>query len=210
MPTDWKVAAISVWDYAHGDGRALNESAYGKELAEHYDRHYREAIGNRWLPDYAKTPWKMALMVGHNPANWRASGGRWRESVFGRLDTIVAMPPDMSVTAMYADYVLPISHHYERHDVTMEGRTPYLQVLDQAVPPLGEAPTFVGFHDDPGIARIEWLNDSGGFFGVDNVLYGAPASDCAATLEIPTASRWAMALLALGLATLALRRLTGD
>jgi|CXWL01.1.fsa_nt_gi hypothetical protein len=84
-----------------------------------------------------------------------------------------------------------------------------LDQLTVPVPPLGEAPSFVGFHDEAGIARIEWLNDSGGFFGVDNVLYGAPASDCVATLEIPTASRWAMALLALGLATLALRRLTG-
>jgi DMSO reductase family type II enzyme molybdopterin subunit len=134
-----KVAAISLWDYAHGDGRALNEAAYGPELAEHFDRHYRDAIANQWLPDYGRTPWKMALMVGHNPANWRASGTRWRHDVFERLDTIVAMTPDMSVTAMYADYVLPISHHYERHDITMEGRTPYLQVLDQAVPPLGES-----------------------------------------------------------------------
>lgn len=134
-----KVAAISVWDYAHGDGKALNESAYGNELAEHFDKHYREAIANRWLPDYGNTPWKMAIMAGHNPANWRASGGRWRASVMERLDSIVAMTPDMSVTAMYADYVLPVAHHYERHDITMEGRTPYLQVLDQAVPPLGES-----------------------------------------------------------------------
>jgi DMSO reductase family type II enzyme molybdopterin subunit len=134
-----KVAAISVWDYAHGDGRELNESAYGSELANHFDKHYREAIGNKWLPDYARTPWKMAFMVGHNPANWRASGTRWRHNVFEKLDCIVAMVPDMGVSAMYADYVLPISHHYERHDITMEGRTPYLQVLDQAVPPLGQS-----------------------------------------------------------------------
>ncbi|MBM4196542.1 MAG: hypothetical protein FJ197_05495 [Gammaproteobacteria bacterium] len=134
-----KVAAIAVWDYAHGDGKALNEASYGAELANHFDKHYREAIGNRWLPDYAKTPWKMAFMVGHNPANWRASGKRWRKNVFEELDTIVAMTPDMSVTAMYADYVLPIAQMYERHDITMEGRTPYLQVLDQAVPPLGQS-----------------------------------------------------------------------
>jgi complex iron-sulfur molybdoenzyme family reductase subunit alpha len=134
-----KVAAISVWDYAHGDGKALNESAYGAALADHYDKHYREAIGNRWLPDYGRTPWKMAIMAGHNPANWRASGTRWRHDVFEKLDAIVAITPDMSVTAMYADYVLPAAHHYERQDVTMEGRTPYLQVLDQAVPPLGES-----------------------------------------------------------------------
>ncbi len=57
-----KVAAISVWDYAHGDGKALNERAYGKELADHFDKHYREAIGNRWLPDYAQD----ALEDGHH------------------------------------------------------------------------------------------------------------------------------------------------
>jgi nitrate reductase alpha subunit len=34
---------------------------------------------------------------------------------------------------------LPIAHHYEIQDMTMEGRTPYIQVIDQAVPPLGEA-----------------------------------------------------------------------
>ncbi|MCK6370501.1 MAG: molybdopterin-dependent oxidoreductase, partial [Gammaproteobacteria bacterium] len=134
-----KVAAISVWDYAHVDGKGLNEDSYGKDLAEHFDRHYQEAIANRWLPDYSRTPWKMAIMAGHNPANWRASGGRWRQSVVERLDTIVAMTPDMSVTAMYADYVLPVAHHYERQDITMEGRTPYVQVLDRAVAPLGES-----------------------------------------------------------------------
>jgi len=134
-----KVAAISVWDYAHGDGKELNESAYGTQQAQHFDKYYREAIANGWLPDYARMPWKMAIMAGHNPANWRASGKRWRSDVFEKLETIVAVTPDMSVTAMYADYVLPASHHYERHDMTMEGRTPYLQVLNQAVPPLGES-----------------------------------------------------------------------
>ena len=134
-----KVAAISVWDYAKGDGKALNTAVYGAELADHFDKHYRESIQKGWLPDYAKVPWKMAIMAGHNPANWRASGTKFREDVLNQLDTIVAMVPDMSVTAMYADYVLPVAHHYERHDVTMEGRTPYLQVLDQAVPPLGES-----------------------------------------------------------------------
>jgi DMSO reductase family type II enzyme molybdopterin subunit len=134
-----KVAAISVWDYAKGDGKALNAEVYGAELADHYDRHYRESIQKGWLPDYGKVPWKMAIMAGHNPANWRASGTRFRKDLLSQLDTIVAMVPDMSVTAMYADYVLPSAHHYERHDITMEGRTPYVQVLDQAVPPLGES-----------------------------------------------------------------------
>jgi DMSO reductase family type II enzyme molybdopterin subunit len=134
-----KVAAISVWDYAKGDGKALNEKTYGTEIAEHFDKHYRQSINNGWLPDYSKTPWKMAFMAGHNTANWRASGSRFRDTVLSTIETIVTMTPDMSVTAMYSDYVLPVPQHYERQDLVMEGRTPYIQVLDQAVPPLGES-----------------------------------------------------------------------
>jgi DMSO reductase family type II enzyme molybdopterin subunit len=134
-----KVAAISVWDYAKGDGKGLNEKTYGQEMAEHLDKHYRASINNGWLPDYSKTPWKMAFMCGHNTANWRAAGTRFRETVLSKIETIVTMTPDMSVTAMYSDYVLPVAQHYERHDFVMEGRTPYIQVLDQAVAPLGES-----------------------------------------------------------------------
>ncbi|MSR08225.1 MAG: twin-arginine translocation signal domain-containing protein [Gammaproteobacteria bacterium] len=134
-----KVAAISVWDYAKGDGKALNTATYGNEIADHFDKHYRASINNGWLPDYAKTPWKMAFMCGHNTANWRAAGTRFRETVLAKLETIVAMTPDMSVTAMYSDYVLPVAQHYERQDFVMEGRTPFIQVLDRAVPPLGES-----------------------------------------------------------------------
>jgi hypothetical protein len=126
-----KVAAISVWDYARGDGRALNAQTYGEEFAEHVDKNYREAIRKGWMPDYSRVPWKMAFMAGHNTGNWRAAGTRFRETVLAKLDTIVALTPDMSVTALYADYVLPIAHHYERQDFVMEGRTPYVQVIDR-------------------------------------------------------------------------------
>ena len=40
---------------------------------------------------------------------------------------------------MYSDYVLPAAHHYEIQDMTMEGRTPYVSVLDAAVEPLGDS-----------------------------------------------------------------------
>ena len=134
-----KFASLSVWDYAQGDGRQLNAKVYGDKIANHFDGHYRQAIGNGWLPDYGKTPWRMAFMAGHNTANWRASGTRFRETVLAKVDTIVTMTPDMSVTAMYSDYVLPVAHHYERQDFVMEGHTPFIQVLDRAVPPLGES-----------------------------------------------------------------------
>jgi DMSO reductase family type II enzyme molybdopterin subunit len=139
VPPTFRVATLSRWDYAHSDGRELNEKVYGRELAEKVDRHYRESIERGWFPDYARTPWKMGIFAGSNTANWRASGSRWRQAAFEQLETIVAMTPDMGVTAMYADYVLPIAHHYERQDYMLEARTPYVQVLDVAVPPLGEA-----------------------------------------------------------------------
>jgi DMSO reductase family type II enzyme molybdopterin subunit len=134
-----KVAAISLWDYGHAGGESLNREVYGDAVADKIDTHYREAIDKRWIPDYAQTPWKMGIMAGHNPANWRATGKGWRTKAFEALETIVTMTPNMSITAMYSDYVLPISEHYERQDIVMEGRTPYVQVIDEAVPALGES-----------------------------------------------------------------------
>ena len=81
----------------------------------------------------------MAILAGHNPANWRATGDAWTKSALNKAEMLVAITPDMSATAMTSDYVLPVAHHYEIQDMTMEGRTPYVQVIDQAVPPLGES-----------------------------------------------------------------------
>jgi len=134
-----RIAALAYWDYANAEGRANNERVYGKEYAEHVDGHYREAQKNYWIPDYAAKPWRMAIMAGHNPANWRSTGDAWRKTALNKAELIVAMTPDMSVTAMSSDIVLPIAHHYEIQDMTMEGRTPYVQVIDAAVQPLGDA-----------------------------------------------------------------------
>ena len=134
-----RVATLSRWDYAHNDGKELNRRIYGQELADHFDAAYRESIERGWFPDYGRTPWKMGFFAGSNTANWRANGTEWRKSAFNTLDTIVTLAPDMGITAMYSDYVFPIAHHYERQDYMQESRTPYLQVLDAAVPPLGEA-----------------------------------------------------------------------
>ena len=134
------IAAISLWDYVHSEGEDMNRQIYGDQLADHYAKYHAESVAKRWIPDHAKIPWKMAFMAGHNPGNWRASGKNgWRTKAFLGLDTIVAMTPHMSVTAMYADYVLPVADHYEREDFTMEGRTPYVNVISEAVPPLGDS-----------------------------------------------------------------------
>jgi len=139
VPPTLRVATMSRWDYAHADGRQLNERLYGPELAEKVDRYFQESTRSGAWPDYAATPWRMAFFAGSNTANWRAGGGRWRETAFAKLETIVTLAPDMGVTALHSDYVLPIAHHYERQDYMLEARTPYVQVLDAAVPPLGES-----------------------------------------------------------------------
>jgi len=134
------IAAISLWDYVHSDGAETTKRIYGENLANHYDEYHQKSVDNGWIPDYTKTPWKMGIMAGHNPANWRATGKNgWRTAAFEALETIVAMTPHMSITAMFADYVLPIADHYEREDFTMEGRTPYTHAIARAVPPLGES-----------------------------------------------------------------------
>jgi nitrate reductase alpha subunit len=86
----------------------------------------------------AKWSWDRVARGTHG-ANWRASGKQWCSAGLEQLEMIVAMVPDVGVTAHYADYVLPIAHHYERADLMLQARTPYVQVLDAAVPPLGEA-----------------------------------------------------------------------
>ena len=134
------VAAISLWDYIHSGGEKMNREVYGDQVADHVAKHHAEAVEKRWIPDFSKTPWKMAIMAGHNPGNWRATGKKgFRAEALAKLDTIVGVTPHMSMTAMYADYVLPVADHYEREDFTMEGRTPYIQVISEAVKPLGES-----------------------------------------------------------------------
>jgi DMSO reductase family type II enzyme molybdopterin subunit len=133
------VQAISLWDYVHSEGAKTTRKIYGDAIADHFESHHEQAVENHWIPDFSQVPWKMGFMVGHNPANWRATGEGWRDTAFGKLETIVTATPHMSVTAMHSDYVLPIADHYERDDFTMEGRTPYAQVISEAVPPLGES-----------------------------------------------------------------------
>jgi DMSO reductase family type II enzyme molybdopterin subunit len=139
LPPTLRIATMARWDYQHADLKSFNAEVYGDEIAEEVDAAFQQSIQNGWHPDYSTVPWKMGLYFGSNAANWRSSGKRWREEAFNKLETIVVATPDMGVTGLYADYVLPVAHHYERQDFMLEPRTPYTQVLDAAVPPLGES-----------------------------------------------------------------------
>ncbi len=139
IPPAIRIVSGAMWDYEQGKMKAVTAEVYGQELADEIDGYYQEGINRGYYPSHAPVPWKMAFYAGCNGANWRASGKRWRETGFAALETIVTMTPDMSVTALYSDYVLPIASHYERQDMLQEPRTPYVQVIDAAVPPLGES-----------------------------------------------------------------------
>ena len=135
----FRIISATTWDYDHAEMKQLNAKIYGQELADEFDQYYRKSIEEDWFPDYSKHGWKMGFFAGNNGANWRATGSLWRKTAFEELETIVALTPDMGVTSMHADYVLPIAHHYERNDLMLQSRVPYLQVLNEAVTPLGEA-----------------------------------------------------------------------
>ena len=134
-----RLISATTWDYDHADMKDLNERMYGKQLADNFDKHYKKSIEEDWFPDYSKSGWKMGIFAGNNGANWRATGSFWRKTAFDELETIVSLTPDMGVTSMHSDYVLPIAHHYERDDLMLQSRVPYLQVLNEAVSPLGES-----------------------------------------------------------------------
>ncbi len=133
-----RVVSGAMWDYEHGKMKELNAEHFSQELADEIDGHYEESINNGWMPRHARVPWKMALFTGENAANWRASGKKWRAEAFDKIETIVSVATDMGITSHLSDYVLPVAHHYERQDIVLEPRTPYMQTLDAAVPPLGE------------------------------------------------------------------------
>ncbi|NBU26198.1 MAG: hypothetical protein EBS39_11420, partial [Gammaproteobacteria bacterium] len=134
-----RIVASTLWDYDHGRMKELNAKIYGKKLADEFDAYYQHSLKEDWFPQYGKNGWKMGIFAGENGANWRASGNRWRTEAFEKLEMIVALVPDAGITMHHADIVLPIAHHYERADIMLQSRHPYVQVLDAAVKPLGEA-----------------------------------------------------------------------
>lgn len=72
------------------------------------------------------------------------------------------------------------------------GANGLLEEVEVLLPVLGfSTPAFVGLRSDAGITRVEWRNGNTGFFGVDNVIYGAAA--------VPEPQTWLLTLAGLGL-----------
>ena len=134
-----RIKAAAMWDYEHMDLKEVNRKFYGDELADTYDEHYQESLDKGWWPRQKEKPLKMAIFGGHNPGSWKAGGDHWAENIYEKVETIVSIIPDMGITHLYADYVLPVAHHYERHDLLVQPKTPYLQAMDKVVEPLGES-----------------------------------------------------------------------
>ena len=105
----FRLISGTTWDYDHGNMKELTREIYGKKLADTYDKYYQKSVSEDWFPDYSKHGWKMGIFAGNNGANWRASSNVWRKHAFDELETIVSLAPDMGVTSLHSDYVLPIA-----------------------------------------------------------------------------------------------------
>jgi len=78
-----------------------------------------------------------------------------------KMDLVTVMDFQMTPTAEYADVVLPAATWYEKYDLIATPLHPYLQLMQPAIPPQGEARTELWFHQQLS-QRLEKLLDKPG------------------------------------------------
>ena len=83
-------------------------------------------------------PIKGMLIYYWNPVHTYPNPRRWIEEVFPKLDIVVVSDIVMTVTAEYADYVLPDCTVYERDDIAV-GLGGHVAYLEKAIDPMHEA-----------------------------------------------------------------------
>ena len=82
-------------------------------------------------------PIKAMILYGVNLLHTFPSPRRWIEEVFPKLELIVVNDIFMTVTAEYADYVLPDCTVFEREDIEI-GHGGYIVLLEKAIEPMYE------------------------------------------------------------------------
>lgn len=78
-----------------------------------------------------------------------------------KMDLVTVMDFQMTPTAEYADVVLPAATWYEKYDLIATPLHPYLQLMQPAIPPQGEARTELWFNQQLA-QRLEKLLDKPG------------------------------------------------
>ncbi|NNN22383.1 MAG: molybdopterin-dependent oxidoreductase [Acidimicrobiales bacterium] len=137
------------FNYNHvGYKESWNNSAWQEPtMTKSFSSYMEDALRRGWWGGVARPSAGMAprvfFAVGTNPMR-RARGGKRAilETLWPKLEKIVAVDIRMSSTALYADIVLPAAMQYERVNVQYPiTHTLHLAFSDKAVEPKGEAKT---------------------------------------------------------------------
>jgi DMSO reductase family type II enzyme molybdopterin subunit len=128
----------------HGGVLEVSGRRWDPELTRDVSEYVREALDRNWQvlePGLEKQPRVLISWAGNLLRRVR-SAHRLQEDLWPKLDLIVAFELRMSSTAMYADYVLPVSGAYEKPSVTVlntNAGNPFIHATNQAVEGVGEA-----------------------------------------------------------------------
>jgi DMSO reductase family type II enzyme molybdopterin subunit len=128
----------------HGGVLDVSGQRWDPELDRDVEDYVREALEKDWQllePAPSKKPRVLFSLAGNLLRRVRAAH-KVQEELWPKLDLIVAMDVRMSSTAMFADYVLPVSGAYEKPNVTVVNSStvaPFIHSTEKAVPNVGDS-----------------------------------------------------------------------
>jgi DMSO reductase family type II enzyme molybdopterin subunit len=128
----------------HGGVLEVSGQHWDPDLEREVEDYVREALDKNWQllePAPSKKPRVLFSLAGNLLRRVRAAH-KLQEVLWPKLDLIVAMDVRMSSTAMFADYVLPVSGAYEKPNVTVVNSStlaPFIHSTEKAVPNVGES-----------------------------------------------------------------------
>jgi len=128
----------------HGGVLEVSGQRWDPELDRDVADYVEEALDKDWQllePVPSKKPRVLFSLAGNLLRRVRAAH-KIQEELWPKLDLVVAMDVRMSSTAMFADYVLPVSGAYEKPNVTVADSStlaPFIHSTEKAVPNVGES-----------------------------------------------------------------------
>jgi len=134
------VNSVLYW-HRHGGLAERANADWGRRLPRPVSAYLDESWAQRWQQEPPATPPQVLLIAGSNLLRRLRSADRLLETVWPRIQLVVATEVRMSTTARHCDILLPGATSYEKDDVTnwFTLLSPYLHITQEAVKPVGEA-----------------------------------------------------------------------
>ncbi len=137
---------VFLWYWHAGFRNAWRNPAWSDPAMKRpFEEYFDEAVAKGWWKgvDYPRPdqPPRVLIECGGNVIRRTRGGGRrLLEHLWPQLTAVVTMDVRMSATALYSDYVLPISQQYEKVAFgTSTSHVMHVTFCDKAVDPPGEA-----------------------------------------------------------------------